>query len=72
VRSRLTTSVAVLRASAAAFPAAAHAKLPRLHAARGSDPAILTSDGRQVLLRGVNVNQLGDYLAHSARDRRRP
>jgi endoglycosylceramidase len=51
----------MLLASAAIIPAAAHARLPRLHATRGSDPGILTSDGRQVLLRGVNVNQLGDY-----------
>ena len=42
------------------WPATAHA-LPRLHAERGSSPAIVTEDGRQVLLRGVNVNQLGDY-----------
>src|SRR3954447_2042427 len=35
--------------------------MPRLHAVRGSSPAVLTNDGRQVLLRGVNVNQLGDY-----------
>ena len=44
----------------AAAPAAASA-MPRLHAVRGSSPAIATSDGRDVLLRGVNVNQLGDY-----------
>jgi endoglycosylceramidase len=50
-------ALAVLLASAAT----AQAKLPRLHATRGSNPAILTNDGRQVLLRGVNVNQLGDY-----------
>jgi endoglycosylceramidase len=36
--------------------------LPRLHAVRGASPAIVTRDGRQVLLRGVNVNQLGDYF----------
>jgi endoglycosylceramidase len=41
-------------------PAAAQA-MPRLHAERGASPAIVTADGRQVLLRGVNVNQLGDY-----------
>src|SRR5258708_26018135 len=35
--------------------------IPRLHAERGASPAIVTADGRQVLLRGVNVNQLGDY-----------
>src|SRR3954468_7628890 len=44
---------------AAVVPAAQ--AMPRLHATRGSTPAILTGDGRQVLLRGVNVNQLGDY-----------
>src|SRR3954467_13681194 len=44
---------------AAVVPAAQ--AMPRLHATRGSAPAVLTNDGRQVLLRGVNVNQLGDY-----------
>lgn len=41
--------------------ATARAKLPRLHATRGSDPAIVDSHGRQVLLHGVADNQLGDY-----------
>lgn len=41
--------------------------LPRLHAERGEAPRIEDSRGRQVLLRGVNVNQLGDYYrANSA------
>jgi endoglycosylceramidase len=35
--------------------------LVALHAARGATPAILDADGRQVILRGVNVNSLGDY-----------
>src|SRR4051795_3318862 len=35
--------------------------MPRLQAIRGDSAAIVTADGRQVLLRGVNVNQLGDY-----------
>src|SRR4051794_41659726 len=35
--------------------------MPRLQAIRGDSPGIVTNDGRQVLLRGVNVNQLGDY-----------
>ena len=35
--------------------------LPRLQAVHGPSPAIVTADGRQVLLRGVNVQQLGDY-----------
>ena len=59
--SLVVTFVAAL-AVGAADPAAA---LPRLHAVRGTSPAIVTSDGRQVLLRGVNVNQLGDYWQQS-------
>src|SRR5436190_5715172 len=39
--------------------------LPRLHAERGDQPAVVAADGRQVLLRGVNVNQLGDYWQQS-------
>ena len=44
--------------------AATRAEPPRplaLHATRGDDPGIFDSRGREVLLRGVNVNQLGDY-----------
>jgi endoglycosylceramidase len=47
-----------------AAPAAA--ALPRLHAERGTSPAIVTADGRQALLRGINVNQLGDYWQQRA------
>src|SRR5215216_1500086 len=43
----------------------AHA-LPRLHSERGATPALVTADGRQALLRGVNVNQLGDYWQQRA------
>jgi endoglycosylceramidase len=32
-----------------------------LHATRGEQPGIFDSEGRQVLLRGVNLNALGDY-----------
>jgi endoglycosylceramidase len=32
-----------------------------LHATRGATPAIVDASGRQVILRGVNVNSLGDY-----------
>jgi endoglycosylceramidase len=39
----------------------AQARPARLHATRGADPAIRDSAGRQVLLRGVADNQLGDY-----------
>lgn len=52
--------LAGLLAIAGSVPVVASA-LPRLHAVRGAAPAIATADGRQVLLRGVNVNQLGDY-----------
>jgi endoglycosylceramidase len=43
-----------------ALPSTASALEP-LRATRGGDPAIVDGTGRQVLLRGVNVNQLGDY-----------
>lgn len=42
----------------------ARAELPPLHVQRGADPAIVDSGGREVLLRGVNVNQLGDYYQY--------
>ncbi|MGH9079451.1 MAG: glycoside hydrolase family 5 protein, partial [Acidimicrobiales bacterium] len=35
--------------------------LPALHATRGGSPDIFDADGRQVLLRGVDYNVLGDY-----------
>ncbi len=40
---------------------AAGAELRPLHAERGGKGAIVDDRGRQVILRGVNVNQLGDY-----------
>jgi endoglycosylceramidase len=39
----------------------AHGATPRLTVERGEDAAIVDESGRQVLLRGLNVNQLGDY-----------
>lgn len=36
--------------------------LPALHATRGADPGIFDAKGRQVLLRGVDLNVLGDYF----------
>ena len=42
--------------------AAAQAAPPRLTVERGDDAAIVDEAGRQVLLRGLNVNQLGDYF----------
>ncbi len=38
------------------------AALSALHATRGADAGIYDAQGRQVLLRGVNVNALGDYF----------
>ena len=59
--SRLAGLVVLVLLTAAA-PARA-AEFPRLGVERGADAAIVDGDGRQVLLRGVNVNQLGDYYA---------
>jgi endoglycosylceramidase len=58
--------LAVAAACALAVPGPAAAApvdeaLPRLDVVRGSDPAIVDVTGRQVLLRGVNANNLGDY-----------
>ncbi|HVM95690.1 MAG TPA: cellulase family glycosylhydrolase [Candidatus Acidoferrales bacterium] len=36
--------------------------LQALHATRGAAPGIFDASGRQVLLRGVNLNSLGDYF----------
>lgn len=54
----LCASFAVL---ALGLPGAARADLPPLHVVRGAGARIEDAHGRQVLLRGVNVNQLGDY-----------
>jgi endoglycosylceramidase len=37
------------------------APLPRLHAVRGDRPGVFDERGRQVVLRGVNVNGLAEY-----------
>jgi endoglycosylceramidase len=52
-------------------PAAAQAQqpLPRLQVERGGDPAIVDAQGREVLLRGINVNQLGDYFQADPKQR---
>jgi endoglycosylceramidase len=42
-------------------PVEAVADLLALHAVRGPAPAIVDADDRQILLRGVNLNGLGDY-----------
>jgi endoglycosylceramidase len=58
---RVVVAALALLAALCAAPAPA-AALP-LTVQRGADPAITTTDGREVLLRGINVNQLGDYWA---------
>ncbi len=45
----------------ASSQAPAAPRLAPLHATRGTNAAILDDAGRQVRLRGVNVNSLGDY-----------
>ena len=54
--------LAACSSSTAPAPDAAQAKaLPLLHATRGANPGIYDDQGRQVILRGVNYNALGDY-----------
>lgn len=40
-------------------------ELPRLHAERGERPGIFDEDGRQVVLRGVNLNFLAEYARNN-------
>ena len=54
-----------LLALALLAPATAHAALPPLHAELGDRAGIYDDAGREVLLRGVDVNGLGDYYAVS-------
>ena len=54
--------VLVSLAAALAMAAPAAAELPPLAVERGEDPAIVDDAGREVLLRGINVQQLGDYF----------
>jgi endoglycosylceramidase len=60
---RLLTAIACACVAACFFwPAAgANGSLLPLHVAREGKPRIVDAGGRQVLLRGVNSNQLGDY-----------
>jgi endoglycosylceramidase len=61
-RSIAALGVIALLGLTGAQGAGARSSLPRLHAESGESPAIVAADGRQVLLRGVNDNQLGDYF----------
>jgi endoglycosylceramidase len=59
-------SAALLTPTAAhASPRSADGPMPRLHATHGKKAAIRDQHGAQVLLRGVNVNQLGEYFQAS-------
>lgn len=55
-------ALAALLPLACSSTSAREAQLPALHARRGVDPGIFDSSGRQVLLRGVDLNVLGDYF----------
>ncbi len=60
---RFAATVALLLVAAAlGATAASAADLPRLSVERGDDAAIVDDGGREVLLRGINVQQLGDYF----------
>jgi endoglycosylceramidase len=56
----LTAAAAPRAGSAAALPATTGTLLP-VHAVRGAHAGIYDSAGRQVILRGVNLNSIGDY-----------
>lgn len=58
---RLLAAIALALALAA--PAQAAPAFPRLLVEPGADAAIADDAGREVLLRGFNVNQLNDYFA---------
>ena len=62
---RLAPLLAVLLVAFAvvAAPARAADPLPRVQVVKGGErPVLATDDGREVLLRGINVQQLGDYF----------
>lgn len=58
---RVVVSLVVLASVLVAAPTQA-ADLPRLVVEPGDDAAITDTQGREVILRGINVNQLGDYF----------
>jgi len=53
--------------SSATTQPASVAPLPGLSAIRGTDARVVDDKGRQVLLRGVNLNVLGDYFQANAK-----
>ncbi|GAA4373669.1 glycoside hydrolase family 5 protein [Nocardioides caricicola] len=64
----LAATAALVASSLVTVPAlgaaaqAADRPLPRLHATHGSAAAVRDTSGAQVLLRAVNVNQVGEYF----------
>lgn len=64
----LAAAVAAFGAAIAAAPATADQLRP-VSLAGGADPALVDDLGREVLLRGVNVNQLAEYFQASPTDR---
>jgi len=46
-------------------PPAASAGLPRLHAERGDRPGLFDAEGRQVVLRAMNLNSLAEYARNN-------
>jgi endoglycosylceramidase len=42
-----------------------HGDLPRLHAVRGERPGVFDEDGRQVILRAMNLNSLAHYAQNN-------
>jgi endoglycosylceramidase len=61
VRLGVVAASVLALAPTGANAAASPAQMPALHAVRGAAPGIFDAGGRQVLLRGANDNQLGDY-----------
>lgn len=57
----LVVGLASVSGVAQAHESKSAAPLLALHATRGDQPQVLDAHGRQVILRGVNVNSLGDY-----------
>lgn len=57
----LVAMVGLMGVVPVAAPVPAGAAAPPLSPLRAAGPAVVDAQGRQVLLRGVNVNSLGDY-----------
>lgn len=60
-RGALLALLVVIGAACSTSPGVQGGALPALHATRGASPGIFDERGRRVLLRGVDLNALGDY-----------